>query len=287
MNDPAAFPEPPSGEALLVRHLDLIERVVGFICVRHHLSGADADDFSSHVKLKFIESGAGVFAKFAGRSRLQTYLTVVIQRWFLDYRISAWGKWRPSAEAKRRGAAAILLEELLSKDRYSFEEACELMATNHGVTLSRRELDALAASLPVRVARRMESEEALANVRASGPGADHELEDEERRRTASRLAAAMSRLLETFEVQERLLLTLRFIDGRPIAEIAQALGLEAKALYRRFDKLFERLRAGLEAEGLGREAVAELLESPGINLEWEGMTKKPNARPSMRTGARQ
>ena len=99
----AAAPVPVAlaGEALFLSQLDVIERVISFVCVRHHLPGSDADDFGSHVKLRLIESDYAILKKFEGRSSLRTYLTVVIQRLFLDYRISAWGKWRPSAEAKR------------------------------------------------------------------------------------------------------------------------------------------------------------------------------------------
>ena len=141
---------PDSVEALFVSQLGLVERVVGFVCARHHLSPADADDFGSHARLKLIEDGYAILRKFEGRSSLRTYHTVVIERLFLDYRISAWGKWRPSAEARRCGAAGVLLEQLLVRDGYSLDEACEVMKTNHAVTMPRSGLEELAGRLPVR-----------------------------------------------------------------------------------------------------------------------------------------
>jgi DNA-directed RNA polymerase specialized sigma24 family protein len=87
-------------------------RAISFVSSRHHLPGSEADDFGSHVKLKLIEHDYAILKKFEGRSNLRTYLTVVIHRLFLDYRIKAWGKWRPSAAAKRCGGVAILLERL-------------------------------------------------------------------------------------------------------------------------------------------------------------------------------
>jgi hypothetical protein len=51
----APAPPAPTAGALFVSQLDVIERVTSFVCSRHHLSSADADDFSSHVKLKIIE----------------------------------------------------------------------------------------------------------------------------------------------------------------------------------------------------------------------------------------
>ena len=142
----------PPGEALFLSQLAVIERVISFVSSRHHLPGVDADDFGAHVKLKLIEDDYAVLKKFEGRSSLRTYLTVVIQRLFLDYRIAAWGKWRPSAEATRGGEIAILLERLTSRDGYSFDEACELLETNHQVTLPRAELEAMAGRLPGRTA---------------------------------------------------------------------------------------------------------------------------------------
>jgi|SRR5438876_9252438 len=86
-------------EAVFLSQLDLIERVIAFVCARQHVASTDADDFSSFVKLKFVENDYALLAKFEGRSSLRTFLTVVIQRLFLDHRITAWGKWRPSATA--------------------------------------------------------------------------------------------------------------------------------------------------------------------------------------------
>src|SRR5437868_15414339 len=110
------------GAALFESELAVIDRVTAFICARHHLSAADSDDFSSHVKLKLIEDNYAVLGSFEGRSSIRTFLTIVVERLFLDYRTSAWGKWRPSAAAKRGGATALLLEQLLTRDGYSFEE---------------------------------------------------------------------------------------------------------------------------------------------------------------------
>src|SRR4030095_1838679 len=44
------------GEALFLAQLGLIDSVVAFVCARHHLTSAEADDFSSHVRLKLIEN---------------------------------------------------------------------------------------------------------------------------------------------------------------------------------------------------------------------------------------
>src|SRR5688572_17606417 len=151
-------------EREFLAHLALIERVVSFVVRRYHANPEDAEDFASHVRLKMVEDDYAVIRKFKGQSSLRTYLTVVVSRLFLDYRTSAWGKWRPSAEARRAGPVAVLFEQLLVRDEQTFEEAYETLRTNHAVTMTRDELERLAARLPIRPRRRFESDDALEGV---------------------------------------------------------------------------------------------------------------------------
>lgn len=274
-----------SGEALFLSQLSVIERVISFVSSRHHLPGSDADDFGSHVKLKLIENDYAILKKFEGRSNLRTYLTVVIQRLFLDYRIMAWGKWRPSAEAKRFGEIAILLERLTQRDGYGFEEACELMQTNHQITMSRPELEAIDARLPHRLRRRFESEDALTGLAADQPSIDEIVADRERAVIGARLESALNKAMAALEPQDRLIFELRFRDGRTIAEISRALRLDQKALYRRVDRCLAALLAGLQAGGIDKAQAMEILRSSAVSVEWtEGTDGTLPARPSMGQG---
>ena len=97
-------------QQLLLDNLDLVERLVRFTARRHHLSFTDAEEFASIVRLKLVENDFAILRKFEGRSLLSTYLTVVIERLCHDFSIARWGKWRPSAAARRQGDVAMLLE---------------------------------------------------------------------------------------------------------------------------------------------------------------------------------
>jgi len=280
-------PAPPTqtGEALFLSQLDVIERVISFVSSRHHLPGADADDFASHVKLKLIEGDYAILMKFQGRSSLRTYLTIVIQRLLLDYRISAWGKWRPSAEAKRAGPIAIMLEQLMSRDGYGFEQACELLDTKHQVTATRAELEVMAGKLPNRTRRRFESDDVLAKVPSPQPAVDDVIAERERTATAARVAAALEVAMAGLDAQDRLVLALRFEDGRTVVEIASMLRLDQKGLYRRVERLLKELRNALHAQGIESAAVVEMFESPAVSLDWRGHTKETSKpRPSMAKG---
>jgi len=262
-----------TSEARFLSQLDVIQRVIASIANRNHLSAADAEDFASHVKLKLVENNYAIFRKFQGRSSLCTYLTVVIQRIFLDYRIKAWGKWRPSAEARRAGPAAVLLEQLIIRDGHTYDEACEVMATNHRVPIERPELERLVVTFPVRSRRRFESDHVLSDLPATGTAADASLAEWHRRELAARFSEALGHLMCRFEKQDQLIIALRFEDGRRLADIARLLGLDQKALYRRFERLLRELRAGLEAEGLNGAAVVELLDGP--ESSFTGVLAKP------------
>jgi len=274
-----------TGESLFSSQRAVIDRVIAFVCSRHHLSGPEAEDFGSHVRLKLIENDYAILRKFEGRSAIRTYITVVIERLFLDDRIRAWGKWRPSAEAKRAGAVAVLLEQLMMRDGYSFEQACEVMATNHRVAESRADLERIAARLPARAPRRMEGEDALAAV-AAPERADDAVLDLERAERSARLAAALARAKERFEPQDRLILALRFEDGRTVAEIAAIIRADQKALYRRVERLLRDLRTALEAEGITGSEVRESFGDAAVSIEDDARGGKSMPRPSIARGAR-
>ena len=222
--DPTRDGPAVSGEAIFLAQLALIDRVIAFVCRRNHLNATDAEDFASHARLRLMDDGYAVLRKFQGRSSLKTFLTITLQRVFYDYRIAAWGKWRPSAEAGRRGAVAILLERLIGRDGHTVEEAFEIITVNHRVDVSRADLERMAAALPPRTRRRMEQEDILEGL-PSGDAADEAAIEDERRGAAARIALALEALLGSLPAQDRLILRLRFEDGRTVSQMAAILRL--------------------------------------------------------------
>ena len=112
-------------EALLVAHLPLIDSVVRAVAHRYWLSADETDDLGGDIRLKLVENDHDVLRKFEGRSSLRTYLMTVVLRHVLDQRNARWGKWRPSVLARQLGPIAILLDQLLTRDGLSFDEAVE------------------------------------------------------------------------------------------------------------------------------------------------------------------
>ena len=280
-----APPSTVSYERFYVEHAELIEGVLTLICRRHRLMGMEADDFRSIARLKLVDNDYEVLRKFQGRSSLRTYLTIVLDRAFLDYRNAQWGKWRPSAEAQRLGPVALRLEQLMARDGFTFDEAVEMLRTQYGARESRDTLYEMASRLPVRMSRKPQGEEAIGHIEDPAPSPDALVEREELRPRAAIARAALDRAISGLEPQERLIVRLRFVNGLGVVDIARTLRLEQRPLYRRLDQILARLRQSLEAEGVNMQAVAALLSETWSDLAGPQILKtnfgKTNVRPSM------
>jgi RNA polymerase sigma factor for flagellar operon FliA len=253
-------PPPPGGrppKELFLENLKYIETVIAH-CSKH-FSPQDAEDFGSHVKLKLIEDDYAVIRKFRGDkdATLKTFLAVAINHMLLDYRDHLWGKHHASAEAKRLGDVAIRLERLMVRDRYSFEEASEILRTNHGVEMSVAELADLRAKLPYRVPRQIVGDEPLQYESSPELPPDRALLEREREAGCRRLYMKLKFALDTLSTDDHLLLKMWI--KLPIADIARILKVEQKPLYRRMTKILSTLGKTLERQGVRREDIKSLL----------------------------
>ena len=250
-------------EQLFLSQRALIERVIGWVCAKHGLRGADAEDFRSTVMVRLIEKDYEVVRKFQGLSSFKTYLSAVINRMYLDYQVQRFGKWRPSAEARRLGPVAMRLERLLSRDGLTFDEACGVLLTDPMVKESRDELYAQSLKLPRRVDRRPVKDGVDGPPQPSSESSA--VERAERQILADRAFLCIRRSLQRMPPRDRILLRLHFEEGMTVAQIAKLRAEEQKLLYRRKDAILAQLRADLTADGLTREEILELLST----LDWD------------------
>ncbi len=249
MGPPAGGGQAPEREFLAQR--ELIRRVIAFACRRQRLRAEEAEEFASTVMLKLVEDDYAVFRKFQGQSSLPTYLTTVIQRLCLDFLRAKRGRPRSSAEARRLGPVAVQLERLLYWDGFGFDEACRILRDNHGVEASWEELEEMAGRLPSRaIGRQHEGGERTEQLAGALERPDEALSERERVEEAERVVAALEEAVGTLDAEDRVILRMRFEDGFTVADVARALGLRQKPLYRRIDGLLRRLRRELEGRGL-------------------------------------
>ena len=267
-------------ERQFLDHLPLIDQVIHFIGRRHHLDADAIDELQSAIRLKIIDNDYEVLRKFEGRSSLRTYLTAIVQRHFLDSRTALWGRWRPCALARRSGPGGIMLDQLLTRDAVSLDEAVARVRERHGIP--EPDLRSLAAQFPARTPRRFVGEEHLQEVAADAglPAIDPAVEQDEAERTELALQAA----LEALGHEDQVILKYRFVHGLQVSLISRLTGLDQKPLYRRIEGILRILRRELEAHGLTRDQVIAVVGSPGVEIgktiHWPGAETGPE-RPSL------
>jgi RNA polymerase sigma factor (sigma-70 family) len=249
-------------EEQFLAHLPLLDRVIAFVARRYGMGEAERDEFASHVRLKCIEDDYRIFREFGERSTLRTYLTSVVQHLFLDYRNAQWGKWRPSTDAVRLGPTAIRLDVLIHRDRLSFDEACGQIVSESRGAVSRAELDRLAELLPSRLPRRMVGEEAMDALAVDGAAVEAPIKVTENAETRRKAHVSLMKAFARLAADDRFLLRLRFERNMTVARIAEQTHQPQKPLYRRFERLYARLREVLEADGVDGGMIGAMLEDP-------------------------
>ena len=268
-----------SFERQFLDHLLVIDQVVQFIGRRHRLPADAIEELQSAVHLKIIDNDYEVLRKFEGRSSIRTYLTSVVQRHFLDSRTAVWGRWRPCACARRAGPAGVLLDQLLTRDAVSLDEAVARVRERYDV--SELALRSLAAQIPVRTPRRFVGEESLNEVAAdAGPATPATTVG---RDEGDRAESALHAALNALGNEDQIILKYRFVYALQVSQISRLTGLEQKPLYRRLEGIFKVMRREMEAQGLTREQVLAVVGNPdlemGKTINWPDLEKRPEVRP--------
>jgi RNA polymerase sigma factor (sigma-70 family) len=257
--------EVPSRSRALSKGRELLEQHFHLICQRldrlSRLSGLppqEAEDLRSWALLKLVENDYRILASWEGRSSFPTFLAVVLVNLTRDYRTHLWGKWRPSSAARQHGPEAMLLERLWVRDNLPLEEAINTMQTVHGVSLSRAELERMAASPPQRMERRRVSEEELLLFPVDGR-VDSRIEEGELSHIEGQVRELLAPLLQSLPDPDRLLLKLHYWEGLSIAAISHLLDRPQRELYVARDKCLKKLLRSLEGAGLRAAQVRRLL----------------------------
>lgn len=256
-------------EQLLLEHLELVERAAQRACRRRGLGREDTEDFVSRVNLKLCENDYAVIRRYKGRSgaKFSTYLVTVVQNEFRDYLDHLWGKWRPAAAAKRMGSVALKLDRLLTRDGFTFDEACQVLSTRKGKEVDLDELEEIAAQIPRRTGRPVEDDQPLPHLPARGKQPDEQLLERERGAARRQVLQVLGEALKDLPAEDRLLVKMRC--DRTVAQISRALRMDQKALYRRFYKIYQDLRQALGQDGVTKEALDEALGAEPLPEEGE------------------
>jgi RNA polymerase sigma factor (sigma-70 family) len=239
------------------QHLTVIGQIAQSVCRRNGVNDHDAEDFAADVRLKLCDDDFAVIRKFQGKSSFVTYLTVVINKCFLDHRRRMWGKWTPSSQAKRLGVVGVLLETLVYRDGHTFDAACQMLEQKHGLTTDRRQLRDILAQLPRRSPRRFEGEDGL-DALASPDGADAQLLASERDGQLAVAEEALRHALQDLPDEDRVIIRMLYYEGVSVADIARGLQTEQKRLYPRIKHVLASLRTTLKSQRISPDFLESL-----------------------------
>jgi RNA polymerase sigma factor (sigma-70 family) len=255
-------------EELFLEQLETIERAIRFACRRAMLSEEDAEDFASCVKLKLIEKDYAVIRKHERRSSFAGFISVVVQRMLLDYRIGQWGKWHASAEAKRLGEPAITIEAMFCRDGRTIDEVLPLLI-RRWPDLTRQSAENIARQLPARGPRpRAVNLDLVSETLAAFTPRDDAVFESDRAEVAARIAAIVRNTMDELHEHDRLIFRLRFEGSMSVAEVSRTLCIEQKPLYRCLQRALTLLRKRLEEAGIGAADAEEVLGSRDADLDF-------------------
>lgn len=219
--------------------LTLLSAIIRDVARSGRLRGDQIEDFAQSVHLRLARRHYDIFLRFSGRSSLRTFLTVAVTRMLLDWRNAVYGKWRPSAAARRLGPWAVRLERLCHRDGYTANEAVRYLSGSRDAPGSGA-LDVLAEQLPARQRPRevqMELDEHHA------PAIENFVEAEERRLAERHSRAELAAALRRLPAGDRRLIRMRYSRGLTIRAIAASLDVDPKVMYRRVERVIRTLRA--------------------------------------------
>lgn len=251
-----------NSEAIFLEHLGWIEKVAASACRKHGVWGEDAEDFSAWAKMKIMDDDYALLRRFRGESEIKTFIATVVVRLAHQYVRERWGRWRPSAAAERIGPLATELEMLVYRDGYPLEQAGQKLRVAGRTTLSDTELARLLARLPQRAPLRPHevSADPVLDAHAGSQNADQRIAASQAWTERRELTDALEHAIERLDPEERMIVRMHFGEGRTVAEVARALRLELKPLYRHVERLRVRVRSLLEDEGIHGSDVRAMLE---------------------------
>jgi DNA-directed RNA polymerase specialized sigma24 family protein len=186
-----------------------------------------------------------------------------------DQRERTHGRWRPSPEAERLGQRAVLIEEIVGRQRRSVEEAMPFVRSVDP-SITRQEVETIADRLPQRPERPREVELPPEDVEPleAADRADTTTFDGELRDLSRRAGTMLRATMKTWPADDRLLVRLRFESSLSIADISRLMNVPQRPLYRRLEALLGRLRAVLLEAGIDPATAADLAGAQRIEMDF-------------------
>jgi RNA polymerase sigma factor (sigma-70 family) len=116
---------------------------------------------------------------------------------------------------------------------------------------------------------------------AGDASADERVRLLDSKRRSAEASRVVRQAMDAMTVEDRVILRLRYVEGKSIADISRALDVAQRPLYRRIEALLADLRRALRRAGIREDAVADLIGAPETQLDFGLQDGKPDeAQPS-------
>jgi RNA polymerase sigma factor (sigma-70 family) len=116
---------------------------------------------------------------------------------------------------------------------------------------------------------------------AGDASADERVRLLDSKRRSAEASRVVRQAMDAMTVEDRVILRLRYVEGKSIADISRALDVAQRPLYRRIEALLADLRRALRHAGIREDAVADLIGAPETQLDFGLQDGKPDeAQPS-------
>lgn len=225
----------------------VVTHAVRQVARRRRLSADDADELLSQVFARLLKDDCHALRAFRGSSSPLTYLVVVAERQLLDLRTARWGRWRPSAAARRQGDAAVAFERLVTRDGVAPPVA-------RAITGHSGEHLVCTRAQSGRHSRRFVSLDQVREHVSQRPNPLDQLLSRDGAADGARLRRRLASALRELGPSDLRLLRMRHADGLPMAQIARTLNVDGRTIYPKMDAIHKRLRTML----IGAGAIASI-----------------------------
>ncbi|HLP46731.1 MAG TPA: sigma-70 family RNA polymerase sigma factor [Candidatus Kapabacteria bacterium] len=229
----------------------------------------EALELSNRVLDTLKQNNYRVLREFKGNAQLTTYLTAIVSRQAVDLIRKKLGRGREKERAKELGDTGLILYQRVIKDGYSPQEVFVEIQEKTGHPGSLQELEAMVQKIKgknpgidcndnsvVKNGTSIDEEQYVIPDTKSDPQTIF-MEKQRHQEIDSIIQGIITQLTG----EERLLLRMRFPftgDEKPksVEQIAAALEITPKAVYKRIARLIKKCRAQLDRQGV---TINELL----------------------------
>lgn len=225
---------------------DELSAAVAVVARRRRLSAEQRDDLLSYAVCRLLERNVGRGDITSIADCPGAYLRRVVDRLWIDLTNELWGRWRPSAGARRMGKTGVELDRLIRREGLA---ACEAVPIAEHRSSRRRGRDTL-----YRLARKLRPKPRRVSITAVDPASDdrpdrrlgRKEEGESLRRALRMLREEMERLDDL----SRRVLSGKYLEQLTAGRLGRELDLDDRSVYRIAYRALGILRQRLQARGV-------------------------------------